>query len=106
MVFIVKDLLVSVLVSDDEENAKPAMGHPTTCLFNFPRPGEPATMAGLLEALKAQLERALSEIDREEQMVGERLQPRTLEQIDMLATNLDQAREELERLRTELGNEI
>ncbi len=104
MVYILKDLLVSVLV-DDEKGVVPAGVHPTTCLFNFPPPGEPATVALLLEALKGKLESALLEIDREEEMIDEQLRPRTLAQIEMLQTKFDRAQVELNRLRTEILKE-
>ncbi len=104
MVYILKDLLVSVLMSE-EKGVTPALGRPTTCIFDFPRRGEPPTMVGLLEALKAQLERALSDLDWEEESIGEQLQPRTLEQIEMLQSNFDRAQDELNRLRTEIANE-
>lgn len=104
MVYILKDLLVSVLVND-EKGVAPAGLHPTTCLFNFPPPGEPATMKLLLEALKGKLESALLEIDREEEMLDERLQPRTLAQIEILQKKFDRAQVELNRLRTEITKE-
>lgn len=100
--FRVKDLLVSVIRSD-EESARAAGG--PSCFFQF-SPGEvPANLSLLLGALKDQVASALQEIDREGEPGGQQLQPHTLAQIEMLQSNFDRAQAELNRLRAEILNE-
>jgi hypothetical protein len=103
MVFIVKDLLVSVLVSDEREVATAGI-HPTTC-FLIPPGRDLESIERSLETLKRRLLSALREIDREEQTIGEHLRPRTLEEIDKLQQKFDQAQAELDRLRAEIPKE-
>jgi hypothetical protein len=94
-VFLVKDLLVSVLRPD--EGIEP---HNTICFI--PQGEAPASKATLL-ALKGNVERVLAEIDREEKMIGEELRPQTLAEVEMLQTAFHEAQDELKRLRAELS---
>lgn len=99
--FLIKDLLVSVLRSDEDGVGRVEPEH-TSCILSFGTGEVPTSMTLLLAALKGQLENALNEIDREEKATGEQLLPNTLAQIEMLQTNFDQAQIELNRLRTEI----
>lgn len=103
MVYIVKDLMVSVLVTDESEVAM-AGAHPTTC-FVIPPGRHPERMERLLETLKGRLESALREIDREEETLGEHLRPRTLAEVESLQQKFHRAQAELNRLRTEILKE-
>lgn len=55
-----------------------------------------------LPKLKAQLQRALKQVEAREQAVAKKLQPRTVEQIEMLETKLREALDELARQKKEL----
>ena len=55
-----------------------------------------------LPKLKAHLQRALKQVEAREQAVAQKLQPRTVEQIEMLEAKLREALEELARQKKEL----
>ena len=55
-----------------------------------------------LPKLKAQLQRALKQVEAKEEAVAKRMQPRTAEEIEMLEAKLREALEELARQKKEL----
>jgi hypothetical protein len=55
-----------------------------------------------LPKLKAQLQRALKQVEAREQAVAKKLQPQTVEQIEMLEAKLREALDELARQKKEL----
>jgi hypothetical protein len=55
-----------------------------------------------LPKLKAQLQRALKQVEAQEEAVAKKMQPRTVEQIELLEAKLREALEELARQKKEL----
>lgn len=96
MVFIVKDLLVSVLRPGDGSKC-----HNTIC---FIPEGEPPVSKASLLALKSNVERVLAEIDSGEKTPDEELLPRTLAEVEMLEKDFHHAHVELNRIKTEILN--
>jgi hypothetical protein len=96
MVFIIKDLLVSVVRPD--EGCKP---HNTVCFV--PQGQSPVSKATLL-ALKDSVERAIAEIDCGEKTPSEELIPHTLAEVEMLQINFDEAQIELNEWAEHLKN--
>jgi hypothetical protein len=95
---IIKDLLVNVLSS--EENDLP---FPSGIAADVPQGDDPAQMAQFLAELKKQLNRVLDKIGHDPQEIRERLRPQTLEQIEWLQWKFKEAQAELTRLRAELS---
>jgi hypothetical protein len=62
--------------------------------------GDPELAAEQLAALKAQLKEAIAEIEAQEKIVAERLQPQTDAEIDELLAKLKEAQGELEKKRS------
>jgi hypothetical protein len=56
-----------------------------------------------LPKLKAQLQRALKQVEAKEEAVAKKMQPRTQEQIELLEAKLRDALEELARQKKELS---
>lgn len=65
-------------------------------------PGDPATAAEQLAALRAQLEKAVGEIEAQEKLLAEQSQPQTLEEIEELQVKLKEANAELEKRKAQL----
>ncbi|MBV9264099.1 MAG: efflux RND transporter periplasmic adaptor subunit [Candidatus Eremiobacteraeota bacterium] len=65
-------------------------------------PGDPATGAEQLAALRAQLEKAIAEIEAQEKLLAEQSQPQTVEEIEQLQAKLKEADAELEKRKAQL----
>ncbi|MBV8354491.1 MAG: hypothetical protein JO101_04165 [Candidatus Eremiobacteraeota bacterium] len=106
MVFLVKDLLVSVLCSD-EEGVDAASLEPiaagTTVIWVPPFKAPPKKK---LRALKDYLRKVIDEIDREGEAFWDKLQPDTLEEVKTLQTQFDKAQAKLTQLRKKLRENI
>jgi peptidoglycan hydrolase CwlO-like protein len=64
--------------------------------------GDPAVAAQQLSIMKAELKRALEEVEHHEQSLSEKLQPQTVDQVEELQGKLREALEELDRRKAEL----
>jgi hypothetical protein len=73
----------------------------TTCLI-VPIGGDPALAAEQLAALKSQLQQALTDIENQEKIVNDSLQPQTVAQVEELQTKLRSALADLDRRKSEL----
>lgn len=64
--------------------------------------GDPQEAAEQLAALKSQLKAAIEEIEAQEKLVGERLQPQTVAEIEALQAKLKEAHAELDKKKADL----
>jgi hypothetical protein len=99
---------------DNTMYCPPASHHPTVtwfcCQHRSRAPGlvpvrfagDPALAAEQLATLKAQLKEAIAEIEAQEKLVAERLEPRTAPEIDALLAKLKEAQAELEKKKRNL----
>jgi hypothetical protein len=78
----------------------PTCQHPTCgqTIFLPHGGGDPQTLA----ALKAQLQQALSEVERQEKDAQERMRPQTVAEVDELQKKLQSGLDELKKRRAEL----
>jgi hypothetical protein len=64
--------------------------------------GPPEDAVSALSALKEQLRQQLDEVERQEKAIEESLRPQTVAEVDNLQKKLQDAMEELRKLRPEL----
>jgi DNA anti-recombination protein RmuC len=64
---------------------------------------DPVVVSQQLAILKAQLKAALADVESQERIVNESLEPQTVEQVEELERELEKALDELARRRDELG---